>query len=66
MAAAGSIRPLLPNYSMRMEKRAYRISNSRYSPCPASVRNPKIAVQMNGMHDTWFAAKFESKPASPT
>jgi hypothetical protein len=30
------------------------------------VRNPKIASQMNAMHDAWFAAKFESKPASPT
>jgi hypothetical protein len=29
------------------------------------VRNPKIAAQMNAMHDRWFAAKFQSKPASP-
>jgi hypothetical protein len=45
MAAAITFRPLRPSYSMRMEKGAYRISHSRYSPCPTPVRNPKIAAQ---------------------
>jgi hypothetical protein len=29
------------------------------------VRNPKVAAQMNAMHDAWFAKKF-GKAASPT
>jgi hypothetical protein len=30
------------------------------------VKKRKTAVQMNAMHDKWFAARFEAKPASPT
>ncbi len=30
-----------------------------------TVRNPKIAAQVNAMHDKWFAQRFPAQPLTP-